>query len=155
MSHLSPPSLGSLSRDAGQRLSQEWKKYQIGRQPVHRLQLIRSKPLCGLVLFEFQIARQNAAPVAVHGQMKRRIIIINSGDETVHADFGIKFLHDLAPERLLQGFTRFSLAPWEFPPVLEFAVPPLGDEYLSSGIADDRCYYCDSFHNGRKDKQYN
>ena len=150
---MSLPSLGSLSRDAGQRLSQEWKKYQIGRQPVHRLQLIRSKPLCGLVLFEFQIARQDAAPVAVHGQMKRRIIIINSGNETVHADFGIKFLHDLAPERLLQGFTRFSLAPWELPPVLDFALPPLGDEYLSSGLAADRCYYCDSFHTVRKDKQ--
>ena len=73
---MSLPSLGSLSRDAGQRLSQEWKKYQIGRQPVHRLQLIRSKPLCGLVLFEFQIARQNAAPVAVHSKVKSRIVII-------------------------------------------------------------------------------
>ena len=90
-----------MSRDAGQKLSQEWKKYQIGRQPVHRLQLIRSKPLCGLVLFEFQIARQNTAPVAVHSKVKSRIVIIHSGDETVHADLGVKFLPDLALECLL------------------------------------------------------
>ena len=83
LSHLFLPSLGSLSRDTGQRLSQEWKKYQIGRQPVHRLQLIRSKPLCGFVFFEFQIARQDAAPVAVHGKVESRIVIIHGGDETV------------------------------------------------------------------------
>lgn len=97
------PYLGSLSRDTGQRLSQEWKKYQIGRQPVHRLQLIRSKPLCGFVFFEFQIARQDAAPVAVHGKVESRIVIIHSGDETVHADFGVKFLPDLALESLLKS----------------------------------------------------
>ena len=91
----------------------------------------------------------------MHGKVESRIVIIHSGDETVHADLGVKFLPDLALESLLKGFTRFSLAPWELPPVLEFAVPPLGDEYLSSGIADDRCYHCDSFHNGRKDKQSN
>ena len=91
----------------------------------------------------------------MHSKVKSRIVIIHSGDETVHADFGVKFLPDLALESLLKGFTRFSLAPRELPPVLEFAVTPLGDENLSFGIADDRCYYCDSFHNGRKDKQSN
>ena len=136
-----------------QLLFQKWKKYQVGRQPVYGRQIIRSEPLCGLVLFKFQLAGQDAAPVAVHSKMKRRIVILDRGNETVNANFGLKFLHNLTPESLLHSLARLSLPPWQFPPVFELAIPTLGNENLSFAIADHRRNYCNTLHNGCKDKQ--
>lgn len=102
------------------------------------------------MLLEFQVAGHDAAPVAVHGEVEGGIVIVDSGDEAVDADLGVKFLHYLAPERLFHGLAGLGLASRHLPPVLVFAVTPLGGEDLAFGIADDRCYYRDCFHE-RKD----
>lgn len=55
--------------------------------------------------------------------------------------------------KMKRRIVMLGLDSGQLPLVLELAILTMGRENLSFAIGDKRCYYCDTLHNGRKDKQ--
>ena len=103
---------------------------QIRRQPVYRTQCFFCKPTGCFVLQEFQLARNNCAQNAMHGQMEGRVIIINNAKNLFGFYLGCKLLADFAFNTLLGSFAWFKLSAREFPAILVIAVASLSCEYF-------------------------
>ena len=111
---------------------------QIRRQPLHTAQFIPAQPPSRLMLLKCQTAALNPAPVAVHNQMKSRVVPFNSPNKPLNHNARLQLLPNLPLQRLLRRLPRLHLAPGELPEILEITIPALGGENAPIGIV----YYC-------------
>lgn len=69
---------------------------------------------------------QDAAVIALQGQVEVGIIVFDGADERAHVDGRGQFFLDFAAQGLLRGFAGLDFAAGEFPISFEFAVAALG-----------------------------
>ena len=98
------------------------------------------------VLFQRQAATLDVTPVAMHLQVKLRIIPLHRLHQTLHNDTRFELFLDFSFKRLLRRFPWFHLSPWKLPAILEVPISPLRREDTSFVIMYDCCYNFYLFH---------
>ena len=109
-------------------------------QPLHAAQLVPREPSCRLVFVQRQTATFNMTPIAMHRQVKFRVIILHRTKELIHANVRRQFLANLTLQSLLRRFPSLHFATRKLPPVLPFTIPPLRGEDLIL-LANNCCYH--------------
>ena len=89
----------------------------VRRQPADLPKLCERQPLCRLMFQKSDMAFFQAAPEAVHRQMKRRIIILHGCQIPVHGDVRFQFFPDLADKCFFRRLRLLYLSAGKFPAV--------------------------------------
>ena len=115
-------------------------------QPLHAVQFVFREPSCRLMFIQVQRLCLQGAEVAMHLQVKGRIIILHRTKEFIHADVCRKFLANLPYQRFFRCFPSLHFPARELPPVLPLTISPLSGENLIF-LANNRSYDFYLFHN--------
>ena len=106
-----------------------------------------AKPPGRLRLIEDQVSPHDAAPEALHREVKRRVIILDRVDQLLNSDLRVELFQNLPPQRLLRGLARLDLPAGELPAALEVSVAAGGREDFSVPVDDGGDdFYCFHFH---------
>ena len=106
----------------------------------HAIQVFWLQPTRSLVFIQVQRFRQQRAKIAMHSQMKSRIIIFHRTEKLIHVNLRRQFLMDLSLQCLFWCFPNLHLSARELPPVFEITISTLCGEYQIV-LANNRCNY--------------
>ncbi len=101
----------------------------IGGQPLDGVQLLFRELAGGFMLVEVKRFGGQHTPVAVHCQIKVRIVPLDGTQQIADFDFGVQLFSDFAYQRLLRRFTQLYLPARKLLPAFELAISTLRGEY--------------------------
>ena len=97
----------------------------VRREPRHRVQVVAPQPGGVFMLLQYQLSCTQRAEVAVHHQVKSRIVVLYSDQKIVNLDINVQLLAYLAPQRLFAAFARLNLPTWKLPIVFVLSISSL------------------------------
>lgn len=126
-------------------LSDNLQYLHIRRQPLHRIQRLPGQPCRRQMFIQLHRLRLQRTHIAMHRQVKSRVVPLYGFQQLSNLNIRIQFLHDLARKRLLMRLASIDLAAGELPPAFEVAIAALGGEDLVVA-ENDGCYDVDGGH---------
>lgn len=88
------------------------------------------------MLAQHHVVGRQVAPVAMHRQVKGRIVVLNGHEALPHLDAAVQFLTDFAPQRLLRRLASLNLAARKLPAATQIAIATLRGQDLAV-VTDD------------------
>ena len=77
------------------------------------------------MLLQYQLSCAQRAEVAVHHQVKSRIVVLYGDQKIVNLDINVQLLAYLAPQRLFAALARLNLSARELPIVFVLSISSL------------------------------
>lgn len=95
------------------------------------------------MLKQRQASAGDAAQMALHGQVERRIVVLHRGEQAAHLNLGGQLLAYLALEGVLRLLAGLNLAAGKLPPIFPFAIAALRGQHFCAVDDYGRNYvYC-------------